>query len=290
MDSQQILSRLGRHAHAEGATSTRIEGLTLFRVSQPTEALPGVYSRSICAIAQGAKQAYLDGKHYTYNAKQYLCCSVPIPVQAKVSEASPDAPLLGVSLELDTSIMTETLLRVEASGALKYPDTGSALGINVARWDYDFSLALGRLLGLLDEPELIPVLAEGRLSELMVAILRGEAGASMRRTHTASREIYSAISQIRANPGQDVNVEELAQLCGMSRAVFHKKFKATTAYSPLQFVKALRLNEAAKLLAQGTRAGDVADQVGYTSASQFSREFRRHFKRTPREWAAAQVG
>ena len=73
----------------------------------------------------------------------------------------------------------------------------------------------------------------------------------------------------------------------MSRAVFHRKFKATTTYSPIQFVKALRLNDAAALLAKGLRAGEVASRVGYASQSQFSREFRRQFGKPPREWAGS---
>lgn len=87
-------------------------------------------------------------------------------------------------------------------------------------------------------------------------------------------------------------MDELAQRCGMSRAAFHKKFKATTSYSPLQFLKALRLNQAAMLLRLGHNVSEAATDVGYSSPSQFSREFRRHFGASPRDWAnqAAEPG
>ncbi len=54
---------------------------------------------------------------------------------------------------------------------------------------------------------------------------------------------------------------------------------------PLQRLKALRLNDAALLIANGTDITRAAAAVGYMSPSQFSREFKRHFGTTPRTWA-----
>ena len=71
----------------------------------------------------------------------------------------------------------------------------------------------------------------------------------------------------------------------MSRAVFHRRFKEATSFSPLQFIKALRLNHTAMQIVGGVSVSQAADEVGYTSASQFSREFRRQFGKSPREWA-----
>jgi len=67
--------------------------------------------------------------------------------------------------------------------------------------------------------------------------------------------------------------------------VFHRRFKAATSFSPLQFIKTLRLSHAAMQLVGGKTVGQAADDVGYTSASQFSREFRRQFGQSPRQWA-----
>ena len=70
----------------------------------------------------------------------------------------------------------------------------------------------------------------------------------------------------------------------MSRAVFDRRFREATTFSPLQFIKKLRLNEAAMQIARGDHVGQAASSVGYTSASQFSREFRRLYGEAPREW------
>ena len=69
----------------------------------------------------------------------------------------------------------------------------------------------------------------------------------------------------------------------MSRAVFHRKFKKVTTYSPIQFIKLHRLNEASRLIVNGSTVGDAAYRVGYSSQSQFSRDFRRYFGKSPRQ-------
>ena len=63
---------------------------------------------------------------------------------------------------------------------------------------------------------------------------------------------------------------------------FHSNFKAVTASSPLQYLKSVRLHKARLLMAQdGFNASMAAMTVGYESASQFSREFKRFFGNTP---------
>ena len=64
----------------------------------------------------------------------------------------------------------------------------------------------------------------------------------------------------------------------MSASLLHQRFKATTAMSPLQFQKQLRLQEARRLmLMDGLEAASASHRVGYGSPSQFSREYRRLF-------------
>lgn len=228
----------------------------------------------------------LEDALYTYDAGHYLCCSVPIPVQASILNTSPQTPLIGAILRTDTPVMQNIALRMESTRLIGQEGSEIAPGICAAAWTPDFALALENLLCLIEEPDLIPVLGKARLQELMVAILRGQAGPAMRHGYGPAMEINRAIAHLREHPSQDISVDELAQRCGMSRAAFHKKFKATTNDSPLQFLKALRLNQAAMLLRLGHNVSEAASGVGYQSPSQFSREFRRHFGASPCEWAS----
>ena len=57
--------------------------------------------------------------------------------------------------------------------------------------------------------------------------------------------------------------------------------------SPIQFVKSMRLNSAAMKIAGGMNVNEAAMDVGYVSSSQFSREFKRMYGQSPREWSHA---
>jgi AraC-like DNA-binding protein len=91
---------------------------------------------------------------------------------------------------------------------------------------------------------------------------------------------------LRANFEQQVRIEDLAEIAGMSTATFYRHFRAATAMSPLQYQKALRLQEARRRLIAGADATSAAHAVGYESASQFSREHARMFGAPPARDAA----
>lgn len=59
--------------------------------------------------------------------------------------------------------------------------------------------------------------------------------------------------------------------------------------TPTQFIKAMRLNNAAMKIASGLTVSEAAQDVGYVSASQFSREFKRLYGQSPRRWSEAQA-
>ncbi|HPQ17226.1 MAG TPA: helix-turn-helix transcriptional regulator, partial [Bryobacteraceae bacterium] len=74
----------------------------------------------------------------------------------------------------------------------------------------------------------------------------------------------------------------LAEVAGMGVSTFHHHFRALTAMSPLQYLKQIRLQEARALMSiQGLDVGSAALAVGYESASQFTREYKRFFGETP---------
>ena len=180
-------------------------------------------------------------------------------------------------------------------------DIGSDVGIVAARdragifavvaWDDHFGDALERVLDVLDSPIDVDLLGPGRLRELLYAILQGPAGPSIRRhLGGSSSNIGNVLTFMRNNLDQPLAVDDLAERAGMSRAAFDRHFKSTTTQSPLKYLKTLRLNDAAMLIANGTDVGQAAVRVGYTNPSQFSREFKRQFGAPPRRWAAANTG
>jgi AraC-like DNA-binding protein len=118
-------------------------------------------------------------------------------------------------------------------------------------------------------------------------VLAGSQGGAIRAAlaqHSQFSKIAKALRRIHADYDSDLDVTRLADEAGMSVPAFHANFKAVTATSPIQYVKTTRLHKARLLMVQdGVSAAVAASRVGYESASQFSREFKRFFGRTPVE-------
>ena len=287
MIKQQIKQLIENLISEDGKVETGVKGVQIFRVTEPIRCAPAVYEPTVVAIVNGAKEAIWDGKTYVYESNQYLCCTISMPVEAGTPAASPEDPLLGVYIALDTRVMTELAIEMEsAAGAIRKPKGGPLpQGLALARWDDTFAEALLRLLQLGNSPEDAAVLGHGRLREVYYAILKGDAGDSARRAFGVGNEIARTIEHLSTRLDEAVNIEEMAAQAGMSRAVFHRKFKQATTMSPIQFVKSMRLNSAAMKIAGGMNVNEAAMEVGYVSPSQFSREFKRLYGQSPRRWS-----
>ncbi len=266
---------------------TGVKGVQLFRVTHSLRCAPAIYEPTVIAIVNGSKEAVLDGKSYVYDSSRYMCCTMSMPVEAGTPMASPDNPLLGVQISLETRVMTELAIEMEsAAGAIRRPGNGPLpQGLALARWDDGFTEALLRLLQLGGNPQETAILGNGRLRELYYAVLKGDAGDAARRSFGVGNEIARAIDYLSSHLNEAVTIEDMAEQAGMSRAVFHRKFKQATTMSPIQFVKSMRLNTAAMNMAGGMNVSEAAMDVGYVSSSQFSREFKRMYGQSPRQWS-----
>ena len=265
---------------------TGVKGVQLFRVSDPMRCAPAVYEPTVVAIVSGTKEAILDGKRHAYDSSLYMCCTMPMPVEAGTPNASPEKPLLGVIISLDTRVMTELAIEMEsATGAIRQPKSGPhPEGLALSRWDDAFTEALLRLLQLGDNPTDRTILGDARLRELYYAVLKGDSGDSARRAFGVGNEIARSIEYFSSRLNEAFTIEDIAAQAGMSRAVFHRRFKQATTMSPIQFVKSMRLNTAAMKIAEGMNVNEAAIAVGYVSSSQFSREFKRMYGQSPRQW------
>lgn len=231
----------------EGTRETGTRGVQLFRVTTALRCAPAVYEPMVIAIVRGEKEASLAGEKYTYNSSRYLCCTLSMPIEAGTPSASPETPLLGVRIALDRQVLAKLAFEMESAPGAVRPSTRSTFvpAWSLAAWDTAFTEALFRLLQLGDSTEAQSVLGEGRLRELYYAVLRGSAGDAVRRAVGTGNEVARAIEHLSTHLKNTITIEELAARVGMSRAVFHRKFKKATSMSPLQFLKSTRINSAA---------------------------------------------
>ncbi|HTI09246.1 MAG TPA: two-component regulator propeller domain-containing protein [Puia sp.] len=87
---------------------------------------------------------------------------------------------------------------------------------------------------------------------------------------------------------QQFGVEQLARLMNMSRPTLYRKIKALANMSPNELITVTRLKRAAELLTSGDlKIYEIAERVGYSEASNFSRDFTRQFSMSPSEYLAA---
>jgi AraC-like DNA-binding protein len=83
------------------------------------------------------------------------------------------------------------------------------------------------------------------------------------------------------------NVEALAEEVGLSRVQLHRRVKELTGITVGEFIRNLRLQQAAKLLAAGdTTVAQVTYAVGIANPTHFSSAFKKHFGVTPSEYIA----
>ncbi|WP_394155399.1 AraC family transcriptional regulator N-terminal domain-containing protein [Loktanella salsilacus] len=283
MTKTTIRQIIERRMPGDGLFQTGIRGVQLFRATEAVPCVPAVYEPCVIAIVSGAKEAVLDGYHHVYDHRDYLICPVSMPVEAGTPTAAPDKPLMGVYIALDTRLMME--LTMEMGHAAVTKPVAEARGIRLSPWDDGFAEALLRLVQLEDAADL-SILGEARLRELHYAILKGDAGAFARQAFAPGNGIARAISHLSNHLHDTVSIDDMATRAGMSRAVFHRRFKEATTMSPIQFTKAMRLNHAAMKISAGMTVSAAAMDVGYVSPSQFSREFKRMYGASPRQWSA----
>lgn len=96
--------------------------------------------------------------------------------------------------------------------------------------------------------------------------------------------IMKAVNKNLSN--SDFNVDMLTQEVGISRAQLHRKMKELTGISTSEFIRNIRLEQAARLLReQKINITQVAYTVGFSNLAHFSTIFRKHFGVSPSEYA-----
>jgi YesN/AraC family two-component response regulator len=94
--------------------------------------------------------------------------------------------------------------------------------------------------------------------------------------------LTKATALIRKNLGKDFNVDDLCQEMGMSRSSLYNKVKALTDHSPSDFIRQVRMKEAAILLkSRKHTVAEVSDMMGFSDPKYFTETFKKHYGVTP---------
>ena len=242
------------------------------------------------SFSQAEKEGYLGDQVFTFDADNYLVVTIPIAFEL-VSKVKTGVPLLGMSIRVDMSMLRDLSIQMRLGDCATAADQRSA---QAAALDLSISDAVVRLLECLRSPLEAEILGPAIVREIHYRVLcgkqRGMLCALLARKGRIA-EISAVLHWLNANFTKPLEVAQMARTAHMSVSAFHHNFKAVTATSPLQYVKTLRLHRARLLiLHDGMSAAAAATCVGYESATQFSREYKRHFGQAPKRQIEAARG
>jgi AraC-like DNA-binding protein len=261
--------------------ATALPWLSLIRRPAPTPAGRGILMPSVCLLVQGEKEMLVGQQVLRYGPGCYVQAGMAMPVSGQVTLASAAAPYYGIRIDLDPKDIAAFLLEMRMAP----PAAVEAPMVSVERADDAMLEVFVRVLRLLERPRDLAVLGRLARQELIYRLVTAPGGATLVQGVAGGqreRAVGDAINWIRAHYNQPLRIDALARAVHMSPSVLHRRFKAATVMSPLQYQKQVRLLEARKLLMSGeAEAASVAFEVGYESPSQFSREYRRLFGAPP---------
>ena len=237
-----------------------------------------LYEPMVSFIAAGAKRTVAGSQSWSVPGGRMLLNTVRLPVTAVFEQV----PYRSAVLALDKQILADLLLEL---GPAAPPAAAEPAWRATADMPAELIDAVARLVRLLDAPGDIPVLAPRVESEIIYRLLTGPLGPALRQAAdagAADTRIRAVITWLGDRFAESVSIGQIAAEAGMSRASLHRHFHAATGMSPLRYQKQLRLLSARRrLLAGGATAAQVARAVGYTSATQFSREYRAFYGLPP---------
>ncbi|TDF38363.1 AraC family transcriptional regulator [Alteromonadaceae bacterium M269] len=291
MTDQETYLKQIRQAHPlsekQGFVQTSVDGVHFFWVEEHVERCPIIYEAGLAIICQGHKVGYLEDEVFRYDKDNYLITSVTMPFEC-ASYATLDDPLWGIYIDLDLSELHELVAILSQEGYFKHSELNKKLsGIETAPVHDSMRESINRLIRCLSSSLESRVMGRSYVKEIIFQALLGKHATSLYALtlhNTPYNRIAKTLTLMRDKHCELMNIDELAKQAGMSISVFHRAFKVVTGSSPLQYLKKIRLSRAKTLiLYDGLKASVAATKVGYESASQFSREFKRYFGVPPSE-------
>jgi AraC-like DNA-binding protein len=275
---QPLIDAIERHQTGLWA-SAGVPRQTLVALHEPIARSDLRYSAMICFVAGGAKRSYAGERSWVVGAGDMFLNTVALPVTAAFERA----PYHSVVLHLDGPQLVDLMLEVDEGPEVVAMQTTAPMSPEIVD-------AVTRWVRLLDTPQDIRVLAGRIEEEILYRLLTGPFGPALRqwaRADTAGARVRQVATWLCAHYTESFAIDDLAALAHMSPATLHRHFKLATGMSPLRFQKQLRLQEARRLLLNGdATAAQTAAAVGYASATQFNREYRRFYGLPPGRDAA----
>ncbi|MFZ2868927.1 AraC family transcriptional regulator [Zavarzinia sp.] len=263
---------------------------------------------SFCVVLEGRCRLHVDGQQpVTLDSGDFVLLPAtpgfvlsgfepvrPVPIDARAAAAAaveevrhgrpgdePDVRLLGGYFAFaspDAGFLVSLLpTLVHLRGADRLTTLTRLLGEEARAYRPGRELVLSRLVEVL----LVEALRALQDKDMPPGLLRG----------LADTRVSAAIRHMHGDPARPWTVAELAREAALSRSAFFDRFMRIVGVSPMEYLLAWRMTLAKDLLRRrDLPLADVAERVGYSSASTFSTAFSRHVGQAPGGYARALAG
>ena len=281
---KELISLIKNKKIEDGIISTNIPSLKFYTASQPSEFVSVVYEPSLCIAIQGSKAVGFGEDMYSYSSEKYLIVSTHVPANVRIETASKEEPYYAIIINFTLEQIYDVIKELEGNWQ---KNTSCVLQKSLCFNKLEDTLLepLLRLVKHSEKKENPTFLTSLILKEIIYVLLQSNSDFFKQYVleGTIANQIVKAITEIKNNFSDNINMKNLSKNIGMSESSLYNNFKKVTTMSPLQFQKKIRLEEAKQMLVnQNIDASQVAFEVGYESPSQFSREYSRMFGLPPK--------
>lgn len=277
----EFRQKLAHHATEDGFSPSLMPNFGVFRSSQLQTKNHAFYQPFICLMGQGIKRCHVGDQAYTYEAGDFFINFLPTPVTSDILKADAKAPLLSGLLEINLVRLADMVLRIErCEGRATSAPKEALSSLMVGKADDRLLALFNKLMDVGYETLAAEIVGESVVDEIYFRILTSHYGDSLRHLlnqYGGMQPISRAINYIHDNTNRTIQVQELAEIANMSKTRFFNTFKQVMHVPPMQYIKSSKLQQAQLLLKQGMSATETSFQVGYSSFSQFSREYKRFY-------------
>ncbi|WP_323844887.1 AraC family transcriptional regulator [Microbulbifer magnicolonia] len=122
------------------------------------------------------------------------------------------------------------------------------------------------------------------MGQLIASYVKPSGAAGPLRGGLSRRQCNRVRELIRAQFGEPLNLDFLAEAAGLSRFHFARMFKVSTGLTPHQYVNKVRVERGREMLGLGLSQAEVSANCGFAHQSHFAAHFKRHFGVTPGQY------
>jgi len=259
---QQISNSLNTTNFSEGKNTTNISYMNIFKFKSSTIKMPETKIPYLYLIVKGSLRLHTPQGIMDYIPGQYSISAIDTPISGQVLIFSESSEFLALSIEFTPDDVISVVLDID--GDLPERVLNSELSDKVMiQADEKVISSVARLIKLADKPDNLAFMERHLKREIIFNVLIGTCGKQFLQSIVKIQQadnIYKANNWIKQNYKSTFTVKALAEKQNMSISNFHRL-----------------------MLDENKSVTEAAIEVGYESVSQFTRDYKKMFKVSPKE-------